>query len=66
MPDTFAQRLKIKRKSQGLRQRQLAKIIGISQVHLSLLECGKVQPTITTLEWICKALDVSATELLGW
>ena len=66
MPDTFAQRLKIKRKSQGLRQWQLAKIIGISQVQISMYERGIISPTITTLEWICKALDVSATELLGW
>jgi transcriptional regulator with XRE-family HTH domain len=66
MPDTFGERLKKARKDKWMKQCQLADKIGISRPHLSMLERDKVQPTITTLEWICKALDVSATELLGW
>jgi ribosome-binding protein aMBF1 (putative translation factor) len=66
MPETFADRLRAIRKSQGLKQYELAEKIGICKVHLSMYERGVISPTITTLEWICKALDVSATELLGW
>ena len=66
MPDTFGERLRMIRKNKWMKQYQLADKIGISRPHLNMLERDKVQPTITTLEWICKALDVSATELLGY
>ena len=66
MPDTFGERLKTIRKEKGYKQYILAKEIGIYTSQLSKFERGLTAPTITTLEWICKALDVSATELLGW
>lgn len=66
MPDTFGERLRIIRKNKRIKQCDLAKKIGIAQAQLSRFERGLHVPTITTLEWICKALDVSATELLGW
>ena len=66
MPDTFAERLKAIRKEKGYKQYQLAEKIGIYTSHLSKYERGIIAPTITVLEWICDALDVSATELLGY
>ena len=44
----------------------LAEEIGIDQNMLSKYETDKVQPTIGRLEWMCTALNVSATELLGF
>ena len=66
MPDTFGERLRMIRKNKWIKQCELAKRIGIAQAQLSRFERGLNAPTITTLEWICKALDVSASDLLGY
>lgn len=66
MRDTFGIRLKKLRKQKGLPQWKLAKKIGISQQCLCRYERGEIIPTLTIFEWICIALEVSATELLGF
>lgn len=66
MSDTFGERLKAIRKEKGLKQYKLAEKIGIYTSQLSKFERGLTVPNVATLEWICKALDVSATELLGY
>ena len=63
---TFGERLKQIRNKQGMSQNSLAKKIGIRQCVLSWYESDKVQPTIDRIEWLCTALNVSATELLGF
>lgn len=63
---TFGERLRALRKEKGYMQGELAEIIGINQNVLSWYENDKVQPTLERIEWLCKALDVSATELLGF
>lgn len=63
---TFGDRLKAVREARGISQNKLAKVSGIPQSSISLFETGSTRPTVTTLEWICKALKVSATELLGF
>lgn len=64
--ETFGQRLKRIRKERKLTQKEFAKIVGISNQHISLFEREKHTPNIATLEWICKALGVTATEMLGF
>lgn len=66
MPDTLGERLKAIRKEKGLKQYKLAEKIGIYTSQLSRFERGLTIPNVATLEWICKALNVSASELLGW
>ena len=66
MNETFGQRLKRIRKERKLTQREFAKIVGISHVHICQYEKEKHTPNVATLEWICKALGVTATELLGF
>ena len=66
MRDTFGVRLKKIRKQKGLPQWKLAEKIGISQQQLCLYEADKHVPSLTIFEWICTALGVSATELLGY
>lgn len=66
MTETFGERLKKIRKEKGLSQGKLAKKIGILQQQLCKYEAGTNTLSITVIEWICKALDVSATELLGY
>lgn len=66
MRETFGARLKKIRKQKGLPQWKLAEKIGISQQQLCRYETGEIIPTLTIFEWICIALGVSATELLGF
>ena len=63
---TFGERLKTLRIEKGYRQGELAKRIGIDQNNISRYERGITQPSLSILEWICVALDVTATELLGF
>lgn len=68
MPDklTFGERLRRIRKSKKMSQKALSEKTGLYQIYISHYENDKALPTCTTLEWLCKALDISATELLGF
>ena len=66
MTETFGERLLLLRLRKGMTQSKLAKKSGVDAALLSHYETGKVKPNLTTLEWICEALDVSASELLGF
>lgn len=63
---TFGEKIKVIRNARGLTQSQLAKMVGIAQLQISLYETGRVSPNLNTLEWICKALKVKASDLLGF
>lgn len=66
MPDKFPKNLRRIRKNRKLSQQQLAAKIGISNQVISLYEKGKHTPNMVTLEWLCIALKVNASELLGF
>ena len=66
MAETFGQRLRRIRKEKGLTQRTLAEKVGVNQHLISHYERETNKPNVTTLEWICEALGVTATELLGF
>ena len=66
MTNTFAERLKKIREEKGFSQRELAKKIGITSTQISYFENEITTPRLVTLEWLCEALGVSATELLGY
>ena len=66
MRESFGKRLRKFRKANGLSQGELAKKIGILQQQLCRYEADQSVPTLTTFEWICDTLGVSATELLGY
>ena len=66
MGETFGKRLKKIRKQKKFSQKKLAEKTGISQQQLCLYELDKHVPSLTIFEWICQALGVSATELLGF
>ena len=44
---------------QNITQEELAQKTGISQQHISDIECGKIIPTLATFERILNALDMS-------
>jgi len=62
---SFARILKQKRLQNDLSQEALAHIAGISMRSISLLECNKQQPTITTIETLAEALKTSMTEFIA-
>ncbi len=66
MLDGFGKRLKKARKNKKLTAAQLGKRVGIYAAALYEYENGHRFPSLQTLEWICAALDVSASELLGF
>lgn len=64
--ETFGQRLKRFRKERGITQKELAAELGIHHGCISQYETDKVKPTLTRIGWLCEALKVSASELLGF
>ena len=57
--------IKILRVTLGLRQKDLAKRVGIQQHYLSLVEAGKRQPSLAVLRKIASQFDVPVS-LLFW
>jgi len=56
--------LKQKRLALGLSQEKFAEKVGLSMRSVSLLETGKQQPTLSTLNNIARALNIKPSELL--
>lgn len=56
--------IKIKRIIDDLGQCELAEKAGISQGYLSLIENGRQQPTLKTLEEIANILKIPVSELV--
>lgn len=53
------------RKSQGMSQKQLADVVGVTDKSVSKWECGKSLPEISKMEPLCRALKISVNELLS-
>lgn len=53
------------RTERGLSVNKLANMAGISQSYLRDVELGKKVPTITTLSYICDALNISLAEFFA-
>lgn len=62
---TFGKRLRKSRKEKGFTQIELAKILKVSNSSISDWENDKNKPDITTVEFICGALDITPSYLLG-
>ena len=63
--NAFAERLKELRSDSGLKQEELAKIIGLGRGRISLYETGKQEADYDPLIRIARHFDVSADYLLG-
>jgi transcriptional regulator with XRE-family HTH domain len=57
--------LKNIREAAGMSQERLAFEAGVHRTYISLLERDKKSPTFNVLLRICKALDISAAELVN-
>jgi transcriptional regulator with XRE-family HTH domain len=62
--ESFAKVLKDLRLSHNLSQERLGEKANLSMRTISLLECNKTQPTISTLEAIAKAFDLQISDLI--
>jgi transcriptional regulator with XRE-family HTH domain len=61
----FATNLKFYRKKAGYSQKKLAELCGIAAAQISHFENG-LHPNLNTLEILCSAFGITATEMLGW
>lgn len=64
-PSTLGQRIEYYRKKAGLKQKELAAIVGMSFNAISLYEGDKRKPNIAILSDIANALHVTSDTLLG-
>ncbi len=60
----FAKTLKELRLAQDLSQEKLAEKAGLSMRAISLIECEKIQPTITTIEDLSRALGMKMSDIM--
>ena len=54
------------RELKGISQQDLAAKCNFEKSNMSRLESGRVNPTLATLEKICKALEVNISELFNF
>lgn len=59
-----ASRLRKARLANGLTQADVAKKAGISENHYAQIERGEKNPSVTTFEYIIKAIGVTSSEIL--
>ena len=55
--------LKLKRQEKGFTQAQLAKIVGITEVHYQRVEYGKAEPKVTLAGRLALALNVAIPDI---
>lgn len=60
----FGSRIKAARERKKLTQEQLAEIVDLSPMHVSVIERGVKPPKLETFVTLANALEVSADELL--
>jgi putative transcriptional regulator len=59
----FKNRIRKIKREKGLRQVDLAKMVGVFQSEISEIECGKRVPSVYLAKRIAKALGVSLDDL---
>ncbi len=62
--NNVGKRIKAAREHRGITQEQLSELIGLSPMHISVIERGVKPPKLETFIKIANALDVSADQLL--
>ena len=60
----FATVLKQKRKELNLSQVELAKLAGLKRSHISLFECAKREPSLSTMGLLAEAMGMRPFELM--
>lgn len=65
MNKEIGNRIRTARKEAGLKQKELAEIIGVSESRISQYENGSQRPRVDTIQKIADGLGITPTELLG-
>ena len=60
---TIGLNIKLQRIKNNFNQDKLAELSSISQKYLSSIECAKVNPSITVIVKICRALKIDLNEI---
>lgn len=60
----LAQNMRKIRTRKKMSQGDICRALGVDRAYISTIESGKQNPTLSTVERIAKALDVSVNELL--
>ena len=60
----IGKRIQTQRLEKGITQEKLAEQVGISVVYVSIIENGRVYPTLETLSNICTELDTELAAIL--
>ena len=63
---TIGDKLRAVRKARGLTAQKLSKRSGIDVNQIYYIENGHHQPTIFTLECICRALEIKSSDILDF
>ncbi|MBE7710251.1 MAG: helix-turn-helix transcriptional regulator [Cyanobacteria bacterium SIG32] len=63
---TFAKKLREIRKQRHLTQEQLAELVSVDFRHISYIETAKSFPSTDLIERICKALNVTYSQLFDF
>ncbi len=64
MQTRFGRKLRTVRLEKGLSQEKLAEIAGLHRTFVSMVERGKRNVTLATVEKLAKALEVSLADLM--
>ena len=63
--DQFCVNVKARRIAQGLTQKELGDLLGVSNAYIAEIEAGRHTPGLELVERIAKALKTTASELLA-
>ena len=63
---TLGQAIKVVRTASGIRQRELARKVGVTANYMSLVEGGKREPSIAFLNRLAKALGIPIGIFFLW
>lgn len=64
--EAIGARIREMRLAKGITQRDFAKAVGVTQCMIWMWETGRNLPQVRHLLIICRALEISPNELLGW
>ena len=63
--EAFGEAIRELRKASQISQEKLAEVSNLDRSFISLLECGRKQPSLITIFQIAKAFDISASRMLS-
>ena len=65
MEPTIGEKIKSFREDLDMNQTELGKMVNMTQLKISYIECGKYEPSIEDIKALCNFFNVSADYLLG-